>query len=363
MPRPVHALVDLSALRANVARVRAAAGGARVLAVAKAAAYGHGLARVLPALAGADGLGLLDLEDAALARAAGWQAPVVLLEGAFEPRDLEEASRLGLDLVLHSEEQWTMIESARLPRPIGLWIKSNTGMNRLGLRPAAFDRVLRAAEASPQVAAITLMTHFACADDGREVAEQAQRFAACCGASPHPRSLANSAALLGHPETRADWVRPGILLWGGSPFGHIPAARLGVRPVMSLRAQLVAVQVLAPGEAVGYGRTFVASSHLRVGIVSCGYADGYPRHAPTGTPVLVDGVRTRTLGRVSMDMLAVDLSPCPGAGPGSAVTLWGEGLPVDEVAAAAGTIGYELLCALAPRVPVHLAGLAPGVAG
>jgi alanine racemase len=351
MTRPILARIDLDALRHNLARARAAAGGARVLAVTKAAAYGHGLMRVLPALAGADGLGLLDLADGLKVREAGWRGAVVLMGGVYDTRALHEAAAAGLQLVVHCPEQWDMIRRTPLPAPVGIWLKMNTGLNRLGFRPEAFTRVLAEARASAAVSGVVLMTHFAGADEDRGVEAQMAVFDAACPPGALPRSLANSAALLRAPAARAQWVRPGIMLYGVSPFPDASAAQLGLRPVMTLESRIIAVQEVRAGEGVGYGPVFVAERDTRVGIVACGYGDGYPRHAPTGTPVLAGGHRTRLLGRVSMDMLAVDLEPCPEAGFGTPVVLWGDGLPVEEVAAAAGTIGYELLCALAPRVP------------
>jgi alanine racemase len=351
MTRPILARIDLDALRHNLARARAAAGAGQVLAVAKAAAYGHGLMRVLPALGGADGVGLLDLTDGLKVREAGWRGVVLLMGGVYDPRALREAAAAGLQLVVHCPEQWDMIRRTPLPAPVGIWLKMNTGLNRLGFPPEAFAGVLAEAQASPAVAGVVLMTHFAGADEGRGVEEQMAVFDAVCGPAALPRSLANSAALLRVPAVRAHWTRPGIMLYGGSPFADASAAALGLRPVMTLESRIIAVQQVRAGGGVGYGPVFVADRDVRVGIVACGYGDGYPRHAPTGTPVLVGGRRTRLVGRVSMDMLAVDLEPCPEAGFGTPVVLWGDGLPVEEVAAAAGTIGYELLCALAPRVP------------
>ena len=348
MTRPIFARIDLDALRHNLARARAAAGAGRVLAVAKAAAYGHGLMRVLPALGG---VGLLDLTDGLKVREAGWRGAVLLMGGVYDPRALREAAAAGLQLVVHCPEQWQMIRRTPLPAPVGIWLKMNTGLNRLGFPPETFAGVLAEAQASPAVAGVVLMTHFAGADEGRGVEEQMAFFDAVCAHSALPRSLANSAALLRVPAVRAHWVRPGIMLYGGSPFADASAAALGLRPVMTLESRIIAVQQVRAGGGVGYGPVFVADRDMRVGIVACGYGDGYPRHAPTGTPVLVGGRRTRLIGRVSMDMLAVDLGPCPEAGFGTPVVLWGDGLPVEEVAAAAGTIGYELLCALAPRVP------------
>ncbi len=362
MPRPIEALIHHDALSSNLARARAAAGGARVFAVVKANAYGHGIERVYEALRGADGIALLDLAEAERVRALGWRGPVLLLEGTFDARDLETCSRLNLWHTVHHEAQIDWLGRHKTQQPHRVFLKLNSGMNRLGFAPQSFRSAWTRLEALPQVDEITLMSHFADADGARGVAAQLAVFQQAAADLPGERTLANSAALLRHADTTAaDWVRPGIMVYGSAPdHPEHDAAHWGLQPAMTLRAQLIAVQALAAGAAVGYGSQFVAPQALRIGVVACGYADGYPRLAPTGTPVLVDGVRTRTVGRVSMDMITVDLTPVPHAQPGSEVTLWGRGprdsvLPIDEVAHAAGTVGYELMCALAPRVPVHVA--------
>jgi len=254
--------------------------------------------------------------------------------------------------VVHDPEQLAMLEKARLPRRIAVVAKLNTGMNRLGFPVEDLSGVLDRLRNCPGVGAVALMTHFADADGKRGVRWQLERFEAATTGVDLPRSLANSAALLRYPESHKDWVRPGIMLYGCSPFPDESAEALGLKPAMTLASELIAVRDLRPGDSVGYGGTYTASGPMRIGIVACGYADGYPRHAPTGTPILVCGRRTRTLGRVAMDMLFADLTGIPEAAVGSPVTLWGEGLSADEVAASAGTVSYELLCAVTPRVPV-----------
>ena len=368
MPRPIEAEVDLSALRHNylLARRHATRGaaGARAWAVVKANAYGHGLLRAAAALGDvADGFALLDIDEAVRLRQAGMSQPILLLEGFFTAADLAACVEHRLSVVIHCLDQLQILRHARLPRRLPIYLKLNSGMNRLGLvarqLPTAREHLAAIARGGGSDG-LTLMTHFAEADaDGGEacIRWQLERFARMISDWPEaaacPVSLANSAAILRYPATAHDWVRPGIMLYGGSPFASEDAASLGLRPVMTLRSTILAVQEIDAGERVGYGGTFVASRPTRVGIVACGYADGYPRHAPGGTPIVVSGQRTRTLGRVSMDMLACDLSELPAAGAGSPVVLWGEGLTADEVATAAGTISYELFCALAQRVPVH----------
>ncbi|UUX96325.1 alanine racemase [Aquabacterium sp. J223] len=365
MPRPLHAVIHRDALAANLARARAAAPDARVWAVVKADAYGHGLERAYEALRAADGFALLDLAEAGRLRGLGWRGPILLLEGVFDPRDLELCSRLDLWHVVHEEGQIDALGRHKTHKPHRVFLKLNSGMNRLGFAPAAFRGAWARLNALPQVDEISLMTHFADADLDGGTEAPLKVFEAVTQDLPGERSLANSAALLregDRPAVRGDWVRPGILCYGSSPdFPAHGIQHWGLQPAMSLRSRLIAVQALQAGDTVGYGSTFRAERALRLGIVACGYADGYPRHAGTGTPALVDGRRTRLLGRVSMDMLAVDLSDVPASGIGSEVTLWGRSadgavLPIDEVAQAAGTVGYELMCALAPRVPVSVDG-------
>ena len=341
-----------SALSHNLSVARAHAGSARVWAVVKANAYGHGVATAMRAFGEADGLALLEFENALRLRSLGWSKPILMLEGAFDAEDVATAAGHGLSLAVHDPSHLELLRAHRGP-PIAVWLKLNTGMNRLGVPPADARALHAALVALPSVAGVGLMTHFANADVPGGAEAQRAAFGAATEGLPGERSLANSAALVDCPDARADWVRPGILLYGATPFADRDAASLGLRPAMTLASELIAVQSLRPGDAVGYGSSFVADRPMRVGVVACGYADGYPRHAPTGTPVSVDGTRTRTVGRVSMDMLAVDLSPVPGAGPGTPVELWGARVPVDAVAASAGTIGYQLLCAVAPRVPVR----------
>ena len=282
--------------------------------------------------------------------------PILLLEGFFSPQELELIAAHGIASVVHDMDQVAMLERTPLAAKIALVLKLNTGMNRLGFNAAdcrsALPRLQRCASAGE----LSLMTHFADADGKRGVQWQMERFKSMTAGLKLERSLANSAAVIRYPETHADWVRPGIMLYGCSPFADQSAAALGLKPAMTLSSEIIAIQALQPGDTVGYGGTFTASAPMRIGVVACGYADGYPRHAPgtneRGTPILVAGRRTRTVGRVSMDMLYVDLTALPEAGVGTPVTLWGEGLSADEVAASAGTVSYELLCALAPRVPV-----------
>jgi len=468
MSRPIHAHIHTQALRDNLLRMRLAAPDARVWAVVKAGAYGHGIARVFEGLRAADGFAVLDLQEAQTLRDLDWRGPVLLLEGAFEPRDLELCSRLDLWHVVHHEAQIDMLSRHKTQLAQRVYLKTNTGMNRLGFAPARFRSAWVRLNALPQVDEISLMTHFAHADDVQGVDAQMQVFKATSHDLPGERSLANSAAVLRHgthPEVVADWVRPGIALYGSAPDHPLhDAAHWGLRPAMSLRSRLVGVQSLKAGDSVGYGGTFTASHDMpvgivaqaqafqtatsdlpgerclsnsaavlrqalharqsrqslpasdwvrtgialyggapdfgqadasdtslqaamslrskviatqqlqagdtvgygssfvaqgpmRIGIVCCGYADGYPRSCGTGTPVLVDGQPSRTIGRVSMDMLAVDLPGLAGSGQGAEVTLWGYAssgalLPIDAVAQAGGTIAYELMCALAARVPV-----------
>jgi alanine racemase len=368
MPRPIQALIHTQALAHNLRRARLAAPGARVWAVVKANAYGHGIENVYAGLQAADGFALLDLAEAERIRALGWRGPVLLLEGCFEARDLELCSRLKLWHVVHREAQIDWLAAHKTAQPQRVFLKMNSGMNRLGFRPAAYRNAWLRLSGLTQVEDVVLMTHFSDADtavDGAAgVAAQRATFEAATLDLPGERSLSNSAATLrfapGSAAVRADWVRPGIMVYGSAPdFPQHDIAHWDLQPTMTLQAQLIATQELGPGDSVGYGSSFRADGALRIGVVACGYADGYPRLCPTGTPVLVDGVRCRLVGRVSMDMVTVDLTPVPAATLGSVVTLWGRGpgdsvLAIDEVAQAAGTVGYELMCAIAPRVPVSV---------
>ncbi|QYF93610.1 alanine racemase [Massilia sp. PAMC28688] len=357
MPRPITATVHLDSMRHNLARARACVPAARVWAVVKANAYGHGLERGLRGFAEADGLALIETEGALRLRELGWTKPILLLEGIFEAADVAMLATHHINSTVHTVEQIAMLEQAGLAGPIDVHLKMNTGMNRLGFTPDAFPHAYARLRAIAAVREITLMTHFANADELEHprlsIHEQVARFCQGARGLPGLRSLSNSGGVLHQQELQAalsnDWVRPGIMLYGGSPGGK-SAQAFGLRPTMTLASEIIGIQDIVAGDTVGYGSRFVADRPMRVGVVACGYADGYPRHADQGTPVLVDGVRTELVGRVSMDMLTVDLTAIAHARVGSPVVLWGAGLPVDEVASAAGTIGYELMCAVAPRV-------------
>lgn len=358
MSRPIVARIDFAALRHNYGEARRRANGAFTWAVIKANAYGHGLERVYSALCDvADGFALIELDAAVRLRELGATQPLLLLEGFYAEDELDVFARLRINAVIHCREQVEML-LARPERVLPLHIKWNTGMNRLGFVESDRGWLSQKLERLRHDG-LTMMTHFADADGANGIDWQLAAFERFTENWQGPVSLANSAALLRHPSAihagRPNSVRPGIMLYGGSPFADVSAEAICLRPVMSLDSAIIAVQDLRAGNAVGYGCTFRAERPMRVGVVAGGYADGYPRHATTGTPILVDGKRTRTLGRVSMDKLAVDLAGLPAAGVGSPVRLWGPGLPADEVAAAAGTISYQLFCALAPRVPVSVA--------
>ena len=376
MPRPVEALIHTEALAHNLRRARAAAPDAKVWAIVKANAYGHGIERAYAGLQGADGFALLDLVEAERVRALGWRGPILLLEGCFEMRDLETCSRLNLWHTVHHEAQIDWLAAHKTGLPQHVFLKLNSGMNRLGFRPEAYGHAWRRLSGLTQVERIALMTHLSDADGARGIAHQLAVFDAATRELPGERTLANSAATLrfaaGHDSVRAkghevgvaaDWVRPGIMVYGSSPdFPTHSSADWGLQPTLSLRAQVIATQDLQAGEQVGYGSRFTAERDMRIGVIACGYADGYPRVVPCSesdsTPVLIGDVRTRLVGRVSMDMITIDLTPAPEAQIGSVATLWGTSpggavLAIDEVAAAAGTVGYELMCALAQRVPTH----------
>ena len=353
MPRPIRATISSAALAQNLTVAKRYAGAAKLWAVIKANAYGHGVERAVRALSSADGFAVLDLREAERLRSAGVAKPILLLEGFFQAVDLELVQRLALTPVIHNPEQVEIVKRTTLAAQTDVYLKVNTGMNRLGFGAESLRPAYEALRMHRQVRSIILMTHFADADGAGGISAQLQRFDEL--AQPlraQGRSLANSAALIRFPEARGDWVRPGIMLYGCSPFADRTAESLGLKPAMTLTSEIIATQRMQRGERIGYGLSYKADGAMSIGVVACGYADGYPRHAFTGTPVLVNGKRSRIVGRVSMDMITVDISGIPEARVGTPVTLWGEGLSADEVAAAAGTLSYELLCKLTARVPI-----------
>ena len=364
MPRPIQLTIKIDAMRHNLDAIRRRAGRARIWAVAKANAYGQGIAQAVNGFASADGLAVLDLAEAEQARSLGWVKPILLIEGAFSSDDLATMARLDLTTVISTPEQAACFAAAALT-PNHVWIKLNTGMNRLGLNPhLSDDQLLRMLTPVIQKisAPVGWMTHFANADTDDGWREQQARFeswqprlAKALNGMAGPRSLANSAASLAHPSTHADWVRPGIALYGATPWADglaaTRAAGFGLRPVQSLTSQVIAIQQVKRGEAVGYGSRFVAMRDQRIGVVAAGYADGYPRSAPDGTPVWVAGQVVPLAGRVSMDMITVDLTDHPLADVGAAVELWGDQIAIDDVANRSGTIGYELMTKITMRVP------------
>jgi alanine racemase len=353
MSRPTSATIHVDALRRNLAKVRALAPASRVLAVVKADGYGHGLERVAHALEGADAFGVAALADAERLRAAGLSQRIVLLSGFDEPGDLALMRRLDVDSVLHHDAQLGMLEAEGSGTPLRVWLKLDTGMHRLGFAPQRASELHARLRALPNVdPQIVLMTHFARSDEFEvdATAKQIEVFDTATRGLDGPRSLSNSAGVLGWPLAHADWVRPGGALYGLSPVAGKSGSDFGLEPAMTLSTRLIAINRIAKGEPVGYGGTYECPQDMPVGIAAIGYGDGYPRHAAGGTPVLVDGVRAPIVGRVSMDLLAIDLRELPGARVGDPVVLWGRGLPIEDVAAAAGTIGYELACGLTRRV-------------
>ena len=365
MPRPIQVTVHTAALSHNVRRARASAPDAKVWAIVKANAYGHGIERAFEGLKSADGFALLDLDEAKRLRALDWRGPILLLEGCFDARDLEVCSRLGLWHVVHCNEQIDMLAAHKTIQPHRVFLKMNSGMNRLGFKPERYRAAWTQLNALPQVDEISLMTHFSDADTAKGISAQMQVFESVTHDLPGERSLSNSAGNLRHSSAlaaKSDWIRPGIAVYGSAPdYPEHSAEHWGLMPTMSLNSKIIGIQNLVAGDTLGYGSSFTADRPMRIGVAACGYADGYPRHCGTGTPILVDGVRCRMVGRVSMDMVTVDLAPVPQTGMGGDVTLWGRSLnspfggamlSIDEVAHAGGTVGYELMCAVAQRVPV-----------
>lgn len=352
--RPLLATIDLAAIQHNYALAQRCAPGRQAFAVVKANAYGHGLREVVGALLGsADGFAVACVEEAVVVRELHADTRILLLEGCFETAEYAQAAQLGLDVAVHTAEQAEALLATDLVQPLRVWLKLDSGMYRLGFSPAEVRTWHARLRGAAQVAELNLLSHFACADErGHPLSEeQVAVFLELLDLDFDQRSLANSAALLTIPAAHMDWQRPGIMLYGATPFADLSAQTLGLRPAMSLTAQVIAVHEVAAGQSVGYGASWVAPRDSRIATVSCGYADGYPRQAPAGTPVWLAGQRAPLIGRVSMDMLTVDISAVPQAQLGSAVELWGAQLPVDELAQACGTIGYELLSKVTARVP------------
>jgi alanine racemase len=361
LTRLVRASIDTAALRHNLGTIRAYAPRAKVMAVIKANAYGHGLVPAALALADADAFAVARLEEGVALRDAGVRAPIVLLEGVFDAEQLAEATHHGFELVVHDPQQIELLEACRVTQRFVVWIKMDTGMNRLGFRPEAFGGALSRLRA-PAVPALEVraMTHLARADEVGEpmTAVQVQRFretlGAIDGASRLATSIGNSAAILGSPAAQGDWVRPGLALYGVSPFANETSYSHGLKPVMTLESTVLTVREVKRGETVGYAGAWRAGRDSAIAIVAAGYGDGLPRSLANGTPVLIGGARYDLVGRVSMDMIAVDVTDAPKVAVGDKAILWGDGLPVEEVAAHAGTIPYELLCGLSPRVTLDL---------
>lgn len=360
--RPLVATVSKSALQHNLAIVKKHAPHSKIMAVVKANGYGHGLLNVAHSLNAVEGFAVLGISEAITLRDAGFKQTILLLEGVFDVLELTAVEHYDLDIVVHSSQQLQMLLAINLPSGVNVHLKMNTGMNRLGFLPQHYLAAYDALNACNNVSTITLMTHFATADSAIGIAAPLSVFENTIQGLPAnlPISLANSATILRHSDLKATWVRPGIMLYGASPAVEY-AASYNLRPAMQLHSEIIGVQTLNVGDSVGYGNRFTADKNMRIGIVACGYADGYPRHAgllgaeyPQVTPIAVSGKLTTTLGRVSMDMLFCDLTNIPEADVGSAVELWGNQIPVDAVAEASGTVGYELLCAVSQRVPIKL---------
>lgn len=354
MSRAARASIDLDAIRHNYRLAKSQAPAARAAAIVKANAYGHGAVAVANALkSDADAFGVACIEEAIELRDAGIEQPVVLLEGFFEADELDYIARHNLWTAVHSPHQIDAIARAQLPAPVNIWLKMDSGMHRLGIEPEKFQQAYRQLRALEQVADITLMSHFACADelDRDTTREQIARFDRAVEGIDAPHSLSNSPATLAWPQAHRDWLRPGLMLYGATPFEVEQAQAAKLEAAMTLTSEIIAIHELQPGDAVGYGASFVCERPSRIATVAMGYGDGYPRHAVNGTPVVVKGQRTVTAGRVSMDMMTIDITDIPGAQIGDQVELWGKQLPVSEVARHCATIPYTLLTCLTPRVP------------
>src|SRR5690606_26508012 len=357
MSRPVTATIHADAMRHNLAVVRARAPSSRVMAMVKADGYGHGLEPAVSALREADAFGVAAIDDARRIRALGLEQPVLVLSGFDSAADIEQLRALDAEAIVHHPAQLDMLEQAD-GAPLRCWLKIDTGMHRLGFAPEAVREAhARLCAARGAADGIVLMSHFASSDEfegttpsGRQTRDQLQVFADATAGLPGPRSLANSAAILGWPGSHGDWIRPGGAMYGMSVVAGKPAAHFGLRPAMTFATRLLAINHVRKGERVGYSATWETPEDMALGVAAVGYGDGYPRHAPAGTPVLVGSVPAQLVGRVSMDLMTIDLRGHPDARVGDPVVLWGAGLPIETVAEAAGTIAYELTCSITRRV-------------
>jgi len=355
MSRPAEACLDMAALTANLERVRELAPQSKVISIIKANAYGHGLVRVARTLAAhTDAFGVASGEEAWAVRMAGIKLPITLLEGFFDEDEFSTIEEHQLTLTIHHVWQINALAKAKLKQPLKVWLKIDTGMHRLGLAPELVDEAVEHLRQSGNVSEIGFMTHFANADDLDDATSEQQLdlFQQTLSLQDGERSIANSAGIVAWPKSHVEWVRPGIMLYGVSPMQGQQGAEHGLKSVMTLRSRLIAVNYLKKGDRVGYGGTWECPEDMPVGVIAMGYGDGYPRHAKEGTPVLVREQLVPLIGRVSMDMITVDLRRVVQPRVGDAVTLWGEGLPIELIADASATIGYELLCGVTPRVRV-----------
>ncbi len=352
MNRPAKVVINLSALRHNFSRIHTLAPDSKIMAIVKADAYGHGITRIAQSLEHADAFGVACLEEARELRRANIKQPINLLEGPYAGGELSEIKELGLDIVVHDILQVEMLEQVKLSKAIDVWLKIDTGMHRLGFLPELVEQVITRLQQTNSVKNIRLMTHLASANDRDNpmTSDQLQCFNQFGENQNVEKTIANSAGIMAFPDAHVDWVRPGIMLYGVSPFSDSQGPQEGLRPVMTFQSRLISVKQLKAGEPVGYGATWRCPENMSVGVVAAGYGDGYPRHAKSGTPVLVNGKRVELIGRASMDMLTVDLRKQPQARTGDPVVLWGEELPVEEVAKYAETIPYEVLCAVHKRL-------------
>lgn len=353
MSRPTICEIDLAALRHNFKQVRLLAPNSKILAMIKADAYGHGSVKAARALTDADAFGVACIEEALTLRLAGIKQPVVIAQGFYKPEELVLISQHNFEIVVHNQMQVNVLLQQIYLKPITVWLKINTGMNRLGLKPKQAIAAWQQLKNCKSVKKIRLMTHFSDADDLTKptMLNQINLFNETISGLLGERTLANSAAILGWPASHADWVRPGIMLYGVSPFAGKTGEDHGLKPVMTLRSEIIAIQELKKGEMIGYGGTWMSPQDMRIGVVAIGYADGYPRSAVNGTPVLVNDQLTQIAGRVSMDMITVDLQNQPTAKIGDPVVLWGKGLPAEVVSKYSNRFEYELLCGVAkPRL-------------